>query len=435
MQKISILVCLFCSVSVMAQWSCPSKLNAHLKPLWNDSPLSWSMELESGGGILGDRFINNEMGFAALELYFKNFTVYAEGGAKYWSLWENDLQLDKFRLGMRELYVNPSFGKNDIKIGLQSLQFQDMFVFNERAMAVSFNRKANGLQIEAALGTVSKQFARNGSFCSKCFQYDIVKDRTQTHLAGNPFEEKFAALVFTVDPNVLKSTKKLKTTTNEFASFDEFKANDEFSSSNEFSNDEFGAIEAKDEKTPLVKYGKYGFLAYSEFGEFYPDAGLWTGFFSTVILPGDISFKGEYLYQYFGSNQGVISINTVEKTFAGKLGFTDLNASFYGFWGFDKQASANLAYTNLFLGEVLRMDAVDMPLLSVYAKHRFKGKGMSVKVQYATNFHTNQLSEYNLQFNKNVGEHFHFIATAGYVKASQLSDNPFLGRAEIRFTF
>ena len=435
MKKISILVFLLFSASVMAQWSCPSKLNAHLKPLWSDSPLSWSVELESGGGMLGDRLINNEMGFAALELYFKNFTFYAEGGAKYWSLWENDLQLDKFRLGMRELYVNPSFGKNNIKIGLQSLQFQDMFMFNERAMAVSFNRKANGLQIEAALGTVSEQFARNGVFCSKCFQYDIIQERTQTHLANNPFDEKFAALVITVDPNAPKSSKKSKSNTKEFASFDEFKTTDEFSSSNEFSDDEFGPMETQTKNAPLFKYGKYGFLAYSEFGEFYPDAAFWAGFFSTIIIPGDISFKGEYLYQYNGANQGVISINSLEKTLVSKYGFTDINASFYGFWGFDKQAVARLSYTNLMLGEVLRLDAVEMPLLSVFAKHRFKGKGMSVKLQYATNFDSKQLSEYNLQFNKNLGSHLHIIATAGYINASQLTDNPFLGRAEIRFTF
>ena len=231
--------------------------------MWNESPLSWATEFESGGGILNDRLLNNEMGFAALELYFDNFLVYAEGGFKYWSTWEDDIQLSKFRTGMREFYINSFTQDYTFKLGLQSIQFQDKFIFNERALAAYYNWKSSGAIFEAALGTVADNFARNGTFCSKCFQYDFVQNRPRPILADNAFEENFMALVLTIDPeklNAVEASTNSNTGADEFAVFDEFETADEFGSADEFSsNDEFGSMQAEVKK-PLAKIDDYGLL-------------------------------------------------------------------------------------------------------------------------------------------------------------------------------
>lgn len=431
----TILLGLSLSSISLAQWSCPSKMNAHLKPLWKDAPLSWAMEVEMGGGVLGDRGIMNGMSFAGLEYYNNNVEVYLELGVKHWDTWEDGMNLDNSIAGMREAYIGLHPGKNDIKVGFQSLQLNDQFIFNERAVGASFQRQHKGITLQTAMGTVSRKSARNGSFCSKCYLYDIIHDRPQSYLGAMPFEEFFAAIVLSIDPSK-QSTKQANTnSSDEFQSFD----NEEFRNE-EFSTSEFGAADEfsdniAEQNNPLLKLEEYGVLAYREWGEYYSNPTLWTGGFGSFTLPGNIDYRIEALYQHSTNNRGWFAINSLERQFASDLGYTDFNATFYYFKGIDANANAALSYTNLFLGEVLRLDAIEMPLVSVFIKHRFTGKGMSLKVQYAANFDEKQLSEINAQFHKNFKKHISFIATAGLLSGEAVKDYPYLGKIELRYTF
>ena len=421
-KTLTIFFALFLVGKVLAQWSCPSKIGGSLKPLWSDSPIRWATEVETAGGILGERALFNGMWFGALEADLTFLNLYAEGGVKYWSLWENDAQFEKFRPGMRELYVEPAFKNLDVRIGLQSLQFDDAFIFNERAMAVSLDKNWQGFTFEGALGTVSKQFARNGSFCSNCFMYDIVQNRPKGYLGSKPFDEKFAALVVTFRPEGYKKSKNKPVQSAVSA--------DEFS---EF--DAFEPIAGGDEKKALVSMDAAGLILYSEFGQHYANPLFVAGFYETINLPLNLKFKGEYLYQHFGSTQGIVAVNSIDGSYKSNLGFTDINGSYYYFYKLSDQAAPMLSYTNLFLGEVLRLDAVEMPLASVYVKHRFKNKGMSLKLQYATETKRDAMREVDLQLNKNFGHLLHVIVTGGWMHGGEINDNTMLGRVELRFTF
>jgi hypothetical protein len=421
-KTLTIFFALFLVGEVLAQWSCPSKIGGNLKPLWSDSPIRWATEIETGGGVLGERALFNGMWFGALEYDFGVMNLYAEGGVKYWSLWENDIQLSKFRPGMRELYVEPAFKNLDVRIGLQSLQFDDAFIFNERAMAVSFDKKIQGFTFEGALGTVSKQFARNGTFCSKCFQYDIVMDKPQSFLGSKPFDEKFAAMVVTFRPGDYKKRKGITTQPN--ASGDEF---EEF--------DAFEPVVEAEEKKSRISVDAAGLVLYSEFGQHYANPLFVAGFYESINLPLNLKFKGEYLFQHFGSTQGIVAVNSIDGSYKSKFGFTDINGSYYYFYKLSDQAAPMLSYTNLFLGEVLRLDVVEMPLASFYIKHRFKNKGMSLKLQYATEIKRDAMREIDLQWNKNIGHLLHVIVTGGWMHGGAVSDNTLLGRVELRVTF
>ncbi|MFB6319651.1 hypothetical protein [Saccharicrinis sp. FJH54] len=445
MRKWIFLTALVVPFQIMAQWSCPSKINAHLKPFWEDGPVSWAMEGEAGGGLLGDRQLLNGMGLGALELYLNHISIYAEGGVKYWNTNENGVYFENTRLGMRELYLNPSLGNHSVKVGLQSLQLQDMFVFNERTMAASYRYKNNGFLLEAAAGTVSEQFARNGSFCTKCFQYDIIMNRTRPYLASQPFEEKFSAVTVSFKPAQYKKKAERKSenreSNDEFGSFEEV-GKDEFSNTDEFSTDElsgggdeFGSFNARPTKKFPLKLESAGVIIYSEFGQYNAGTGFWSGAFGSLTLPLNLTFKTEALFQYLGSNQGTFLINSLEGNYSSKLGFTDFYAVYYHFFKGTQNATPALSYTNLFLGEVLRLESVEMPLLSVYAKHRFKGKGLSIKVQYATNTVAERLYEEDIQITKTLGKHFHLSCTAGYITQRLPQNRTWLGRAELRFTF
>ncbi len=424
-----LILCVITSLAAQAQWTCPTKINTHLKPFWTDGPLSWATETTLGGGVLDDRILQNGMAFVGLEYYTSKFTFYAEGGAKYWRMWEDDLQLENFRLGMRELYINTQIGKVDFKAGLQSMQFKEQFLLNERAMAVSFKHIKNAIQIEGGIGTVAENFARNGTFCSKCFTYDIVQDRMRSFLGANPLDENFAALVVSVDPSKRKKRESVVTARDDdgFEQFDEFESTDEFSS---FDNASKTPFAIKD----LLSIDSYGGLAFAEFGQFYPDPKLWLGVYESLQLPFNIHFKGEYLYQHQNNNRGIVLVNSFFGDFSGAASATDWNASYYYFIGIDEFAVPALSYTNLFLGEVLRLDVLEMPLVSAYLKHRFIGKGSSLKLQYAASFGTQKFSELDLQFNTNIGKNFHLIATTGYIDGAEL-ERPFLGRLELRFTY
>lgn len=431
-QLLVLLITLLSFQAINAQWSCPSKMNAHLKPMWDDGPLSWSAEIEAGGGALGDRAIMNAMTFGALELYLDNIEVYLEGGVKHWSLWENDSHLNNTMKGIREAYIGLTPFNSSLRVGVQSLQLNDQFIFNERMLGASFLHQSNGLSIQVAAGTVSNRIARNGVFCSKCYLYDIVQDRPQVIIAPDFMEAFFATTVISLNPSTYKKSKSTKPSNDEFQSFDEFNSADEFATNDEFSPNTFSSQSSKE---PLFTIDDYGVIIYSELGPYYDNYGLWAGAFTNLQLPLKIDYKLEVLFQEKQDNRGVFIINTLDKSFSSSLGFTDLSASFYYFETIDDQALAMLSYSNLFLGEVLRFDAIEMPLLSIYAKHRFKGKGMSLKLQYASNIGQDRMSELDLQFNKNLNKHFHLIATAGLLSGDAVQDYPYLARLELRYTF
>jgi hypothetical protein len=159
------------------------------------------------------------------------------------------------------------------------------------------------------------------------------------------------------------------------------------------------------------------------------------GFYESINLPLNLKFKGEYLFQHFGSTQGIVAVNSIDGSYKSKFGFTDINGSYYYFYKLSDQAAPMLSYTNLFLGEVLRLDAVEMPLASFYIKHRFKNKGMSLKLQYATETKRDAMREIDLQWNKNIGHLLHVIVTGGWMHGGAVSDNTLLGRVELRVTF
>ena len=249
MKLLTSIIFIFITVTSNAQWECRSNLSGHLKPLYNGSNINWAAEVIGGAGYLTNSSIANGMTFLGVDYTKNNHQFFVEGGVKYWN--KNDFDLNtgfsQTITGLRELSYSYNSPLTTMRVGLQQMRTADYFLLNERAWGASLNQKIGGFEMNVSAATVIKANARNGTFCSNGFLYDIVPVRN--YPLGNTFgETNFMAL--TLNKDRTKENKSILSS----------EAKDEF--------DEFSEFESTENQTnPFLK--SYGAILYSEFGNYY----------------------------------------------------------------------------------------------------------------------------------------------------------------------
>ncbi|RKD85969.1 hypothetical protein [Mangrovibacterium diazotrophicum] len=412
------LLCFWTSHS-FAQWECRSHLASNLKPLYENSNLSWAAELEASGGYLTNSYIGNGMAFLGADLTFNRVQFYAEGAYKYW--YNQDLDLDetftKSRFGLRELSASYFSNNFNLRLGLHQIQAGDFFLLNERALGASFNYSASNTKLVLATGTVTKDFSRNGIFCSTAYIYDIVPTRTPT--AGTDFgETNFATLSFQKDLSH-KPTKASSSSEDEFETFDEFTDFDESSKSNPFG------------------FASYGGIIYSEFGSFYDNPLIDFGLNTAINLGPIGTAKAEGIYQLGNDNKAWILFAQLEKEFQSKSGnLTTLQATYLTKHDIGESTASLPRFSNLILGEVFRMDLVDLPLINASLKQQFTNSELSFKLQYTQQLKAEQLKELDFSVGKfYLKKHLRLTAITGVMNSDDLNEWAKLARLEMRVFF
>ena len=416
MTKYLILSFLITSFSAFAQWECRSNLSGHLDSFKEDGKLSWGAELVTSGGYLSHSTISNAMAFYGLDYSKNNYQLYLEAGIKYWNQYDMDLSgsFSKFQPGLRELsynYFTPNF---DLSIGLQQMTLADYFLVNERALGASLSQKVGDFDLQFNAGTVLKGFSRNGTFCANCFLYDIVPSRTLP-LGNTLGETNFAALSFRkkITP---KDEKTSGGSDDEFSDFDDFES-------------------VTKSKAPFLS--SYGAILYGEFGNYYSKAQLHTGATAEFNLGQFATLKAEGLYQYAENNQALLLYLQANKNWDWTNGnASSLQLTFLGKQNIDDNAIMTARFANLFLGEVFRMDAIDLPLLNVSAKHRFIDQQMSIKLQYSQQIKAQEMKELDFSVGKYFfNKHLRSTLITGVMTSKELTDPAVLAKVEIRYFF
>lgn len=443
MKKILFIFLLLVFLDARAQWECPGKLAAHLEPTFG-SPVLSSFETQISSGLLDENSINTAMIITGIDYSKQNHSLYFEGGFKAWWKYDFDKEIlfDQYRFGLRELFYQYRGELTSVTLGLQSSTLDDHYLLNERIAGVNFKYDLGKWQFKTYGGTVTKDFARNGIFCTTDFIYDLPTGQ-ETILLGNGLGDKnLAGFTFTFFPLKNKKTKakQLKSKNTEFEAFEEnefAEAADEFDTfeTNEFSETEV-QTDTKKQSGAVFSIEKVGIAGYSEFGDWITNTFWHSGLFASVKLPGDIYFNPEVLLQIEEFNKGIIYLAKLEKSFSLKNGNRlFVSAGYYGFSEIDDNAMVLNSYSNILAGEVISLDATNMPFYLIGAKFSIPSKKLHIKLQNAAQVNSGDLNEWDIEIGKKFYNRLHINARAGLIEGGELNEKAFLGHLEARFYF
>ncbi|MEA3445087.1 MAG: hypothetical protein U9R19_10225 [Bacteroidota bacterium] len=457
-----IIISLSLNFDLFSQWTCRSKLANHLKPFSKDFPLSWGIESTIGHGYMNDREITNAMMFVGLDYSFGHHQFYFEGGGKSWRNTldkKNNHFFNKRYPGIREGFYKYYDENNTITLGFQQFLAGDYFLVRERGTGLSYKRKLGRIDIDVNMASVLKDYSRFGSFCSVHYLYNVVRDRHYPYLGEEFGDSNFASFVIKFTPSKSRREKKAskKNTENEFEEFEDF---EDSSSEDEFEDFEDGATEdefdefendsdefedfdeiSKKAKPSVINYFKKkllyetGMVLYREFGNGIDVPIIYVGAFADLSLPYEFSLKSELLHQEIENQRALIYHFKLSKSYKWKKGNrTSFALGYYGKLNFDENAKAQMSYSNLFIGEVMRLDAYDMPMYQLSAKHNFPKIRLHIKLQAVKQLNDDEISELNIAVGKTFFKNIKLTSMFSKMEANSLNDTFYMGRLEMRIT-
>jgi hypothetical protein len=438
---ISLLMCV--ALPVAAQLDCRSILGAWIKPFSENSRFSWGTELTIAPGLMRDRTIFNSLVMGGFEYSSKNLyhTVYLEGVGKYWynsvtgqgTGGTTDGYADfskpaENHLGIRELFYRYN-GRFMIKGGIQSVKSPDFFLIDERMLGISAQKTTGAVHYDLQSGTVFSGIARMRDVCGVRHLYNLTRGGKISFVGDNPGDANFFLGSVTWVPD-RKSIKDGSVSQDEFTSTEE---KDEFSAT----GSEFSDMTVTKEKKGLFTIEKTGFLFYEEFGSRFHDYKYHGAVFAEINMPWQTRLRGELLYQYARNTKAFVLMTSLDKDHQWENGATT------GFGGklliLMKQDTKVLyfpAFSNLFLGEMLRLDAMHMPLFTLSADHTFATPNkLHFKIDYVQQLKGDHSKEFDCIAGIKLGHHAKLSAVTGYVNSDLLTESNFLGRLELRIAF
>ena len=393
---ITTVIILLNSINASAQMDCRSMLGAHLTPFKKDVPILWAVEGTMAPGIMTSPYdtmdntkLNGGMLLAALDFGFGNNKnhIYIEGGFKNWvnsEFVDDDGEKNTRHIGVRQAFYSYTGETFKLKLGLHETRLGDFFLIDERMLGASLDKEMGAFTFNFRAGTVNKSFARMGKFCANRHLYGLINNGNYTeHIGKKIGETNLAGFVINWDPHY-KKEEATNTNDDEFSdsnddefsnSSDEFHENHDF---NEFgNNDEFSEENTDTKVKQKVSVTNIGLIFYDEFGteEYIPDNKFYTGALVDVNLPYGFFIQTGGVYQNMLHQNTFVYIAKFGKSKTwDNASLTKISGAYIGKTDIDDNATFQPLFSNLFIGEVMRMDAAQFPLWQGMIKHRFPGK-------------------------------------------------------------
>lgn len=439
------------STSLYAQPDCRSIIGAHIKPIGN-SPVSWGVEGLTAIGFMPDRYVANWNLYGAIDYTKGNHQFYFEGAYKdYYNSASNpegeapQTDLPEYnrptptQFGLRELNYKYSGEGSQLSVGVRGLKTDDYFLFDERMLGITATKKWNALEVSANIGTVTEQIARFSNVCGTRHIYNIIHRSQYNFVGDRPFETNLAGVFLTWKPGAGKSKSVALGNDDTFETFDDG-TSDEFSTEgfetiDEFSNDEFTTGEiGKKTKKSFLKLNETGAFFYEEFGSGFHEYKYYSGVFSQFTLPFDTELETELVDQYILNDHALaywLSLSKAESWGDGSS--TNFKLSYLGKFNINDGAHFYPAFSNLFLGEVLRLDAIDLPLLSGTIKHFFNHKYKpTLQLNGVMQLKNDKSREGDLLAGVKLFKHVRVTGILGYLSSGLLEQDYWLARMELR---
>jgi len=401
-----------------AQYECRSRLSGNLRPLKENSNFQLGGELILSGGAIQSSPIGNSMLFGAMEFTQETYQLYAEGGFKFWLKDDSEFNqtFSSYRFGMRALSYNYFNPKISIKAGLQQFKSSDYYLVNERAVGIDIKAKIKKASLSIATASVLKDFSRNGHFCSNAFLYDIVPARN-LETGNKMLETNFLSIVYS---KPIEKKKESKSSSNEFQQFDEF-------SSVDYVNEEDKALYLKN----------IGAILYSEFGTYYDNTLVLAGINTEIQILKKNKVLLQVQYQSEANNNAVQAfVKTDHEKEWDNNTATTLQLHYLDQIALSDDAMSLPRFSNLFYGEVLRMDAIDLPIGNVVLKHRWLEHHANIKLMYTHQFAKQNMQEADFSAGKLFfKKKLRVTGIGGILNSDQLESWTPVGKIEIRYFF
>jgi len=354
-----------------AQMECRTTLGAHMTPIFGTDHL-WAIEATLAPGVITDYRIQGGMLLGAVDFsLWDHSNLYLEGGYKNWSKVSLDdpeagqvafPEMDSRHLGMRQVFYGFGNEKNVLKVGLHETKLGNYLLVDERVLGVSYDRTLGAFDLSVRTGTVLQNFARMGQFCMNRHLYNVLQSNYTENIGKKPGETNLLGAVLTWTPGRGGTSGGDTSSSDDASEFEEFGSLDEFS-------------DMGDTEGSSVGVGSVGVVLYQEFGTIIDHPKQYGGSIVDFNLPWDILLRTGAVYQSMVDNDALVYIAQAGRTFLWDSGAsTQLSAAYIGKLNVDEGAVFQPLFSNLFLGEVMRMDATSFPLWTAEVKHRFKGK-------------------------------------------------------------
>jgi len=262
-----------------------------------------------------------------------------------------------------------------------------------------------------------QNFARMGQFCANRHLYNIIeltKPNIYTENIGkSPMETNLTGLTINWNPSY---TKKPEETGDEFSEFDEFS-------------------DAEDNKEPLIS--NVGLILYSEYGKIIPEPKLYAGSMVDFNIPLEMKLQTGAIFQHLQDNNALVYIAKLKRNFMWNSGnHTEIGTAFIGKYNIDENALFQPLFSNLFLGEIMRLDATDFPLWQASVKHNFAGKlKFHVGIKAVGQIYDNKTQEIDLEAGLKLFNHVKITSIFSRVQSTALPNDTYMGRLELRVAF
>lgn len=420
-----------------AQPECRSVLGAHLKPLSKNIPVNWAGELTLSPGLMRDRFIFNGMTFLGLEYLSASMKhqIYFEGAYKYWyntsegpglsgtgTGYSDFNKPEKKHFGFREMYYSYRNGVG-LKAGIQSMKSSGSMLLDERVLGISAQKDLNNFNLKIQGGTIYDDIARMQDVCGTRHLYNLVRGNKVNFVGDRMLDSNF----FLAELNWMHGNK----------SGDKMAKADEFSSFE--STDEFSDFSTSGEKInkKVFQLQSFGFRIYEEFGKVFPDYKYYAGSNFEFEILQNFQLDVEAIGQAMDNNNAVIWNAGLQKDkFRNNGTFSSVRIEYLGMINIDDNVQHFPAYSNLFKGEVMRLDMMHLPLLEIEVVHRFANTLKSgLKCNYIHQLKNENTRELDLVYSMQPWKHLNLHAIAAYMQSDLMEKDNFLLKLEARFAF
>jgi len=438
----AVLLCAPLAAAPLAAGDCPSELAAHLDPVAGG--LSWAVEATvSHGWMAGSetdrstRTGNLLFGLDYRPSVGSPHQLYLEAGLKHWyksvegpgqganSLgWGDYPAPEKRHFGLREAFYHFETPNTVLRTGLQSMSWGGSLLLDERVLGASLSHEAGRLRIDLSVGTVSTDFARMGDFCSTRHVYRLVRGG-RLQLVGNDLgETNLAGGMISWNPSRSAGGGDVEV---EPASIDE---------------DELVFEEVDDEFSPLADENegavrKLALMFLEEFGNGFHDYKYYLGGLAQLALPGSVRMDLEVVGQRIPDDRAVAYLVAFRKDrIWGSGAFSDVAFGYLGRIEVDDGARFYPAFSNLFMGEVVRLDTPDLPLYFGEVTHtlpwRFKPSISALLVKQERGDRT---SELDLVLGLRLRDGLRLSARYSGIRSDRLQEPVHGSRVELRWAF
>jgi len=436
---VGMLLLVFSLQNSYAQPECRSVLGAHLKPLSGNLPVNWAGELTLSPGGMRDRFIFNGKAYLGLEYVSKsmNHQFYFEGAYKYWYNTANGPGLngtgtgysdfnkpEKKHFGFRELYYAAGLWL-EMKAGIQSMKSVGSMLLDERVLGISAKKDFSSFSLKVQGGTVYDDIARMQDVCGTRHLYNLVRGGKVNFVGDRMLDSNFILAELNWTPGKKKNTTDAGS--DEFAAF-------ETTSDSEFS--EFSSV-TESPKADFLKVKNVGFRIYEEFGEVFPDYKYYAGTNVGLDILQSLVLDAEALVQVMDGNNAVIWKTGLQKEYFRNSGaFSSLRVGYFGIHRIDSHVQYFPSYSNLFKGEVMKLDMMHLPLLEVEAVHRFAGGlKQELKGAYIHQVKSSKTREVDFMYSMQPWKHLNLHVITAYMQSKLMEKDNFLLKLEAHFAF